>query len=100
MMTKTQCIYMLDGDNVLMTIVLPTWIRRNWNFGTTPSLLISNKFGSNNFKRNRGIPNLRHLLPNPKFMNTHFILNIPFILAQNFLSLQRQTHFEQQLFQT
>ena len=44
---------MLAGDNALMTIALPTWIRRNWNFGTTPSLLILNKFGSNDFERNK-----------------------------------------------
>src|SRR5204863_2780215 len=98
-MTETRCTHMLAGETALTTIALPIWIRRNWNFGTTPSLLISNKFGSNGFERNRGIPN-HHLLPNPKFMNTHFILNTPFVLAQNFLSLQRQTHFERQLFQT
>src|SRR5216110_3498434 len=80
-MIKTQCICMLDGDNALMTIALPTWIRRNWNFGTTPSLLISNKFGSNDFEKNRGIPNLQYLLPNPKYLNTHSILNTPIVLA-------------------
>src|SRR5436190_19090805 len=99
-MTETQCIHMLDGETALMTIALPIWIRKNWNFGTTPNLLISNKFGSNDFEKNRGIPNLHRLHPNPKFMNTHSILNTPFIPARNFLSLQRQTHFEQQLFQT
>src|SRR5213082_3509354 len=88
---------MLDGDNSLMTIASLTWIRRNWNFGTTLNLLILNKFGSNDFERNKGIPNIQHLLPNSKFMNTYFILNIPFILARNFLFLQRQIHSEQQL---
>ena len=73
-MTGTQCIRMLDRDNALTIIALPTWIRRNWNFGTTPSLSTSNKFGSNDFEKNRGIPNLQHLFPNSKFMNTHFIL--------------------------
>src|SRR5436305_10111561 len=91
-MTETRCIHMLAGETASTTIALPTWIRRNWNFGTTPSLLILNKFGSNDFERNKGIPNLQHLLPSPKFMNTHSIPNTPFVLARNFLSLQRQTH--------
>ena len=99
-MTETRCIHMLDGETALTTTASPIWIRKNWNSGTTPSLLTSNKFGSNDFERNRGIPNLHHLLPNPKFMSTYFVLNTPFVLARNFLSLQRQTHFEQQLFQT
>ena len=86
-MTETRCTHMLAGETALTTTASPIWIRRNWNFGTTPNLLILNKFGSNSFERNRGIPNLHHLLPNPKFMNTHFILNTPFILARNFLSL-------------
>src|SRR5436189_615248 len=71
-MTETQCIHMLAGETALTTTASPIWIKRNWNFGTTPSLLISNKFGSNSFERNRGIPNLHHLLSSPKFMNTHF----------------------------
>src|SRR5207248_7969173 len=99
-MTETRCTRMLAGETALTTTASLIWIRKSWNFGTTPNLLISNKFGSNDFERNRGIPNLRHLLPNPKFMNTHFILNTPFILARNFLSPQRQTHSEQQSFQT
>src|SRR5438046_6468100 len=99
-MTETRCIHMLDGETALTTIALPIWTRRNWNFGTTPSLLISNKFGSNDSERNRGIPNLHHLLPNLKFMNTHSVLNTLFILAQNFFSLQIQIHSEQQSFQT
>src|SRR5438034_11035209 len=44
---------MLTGGTALMTIASPIWIRKNWNFGTTPSLLILNKFGSNGFEKNR-----------------------------------------------
>src|SRR5438552_3798900 len=99
-MTETRCTRMLAGETASMTIASPIWIRRNWNFGTTPNLLISNKFGSNDSRKNRGIPNLQHLLPNPKFMNTYSILNTLFVLARNFLSLQKQIHFEQQLSQT
>ena len=72
---------MLDGDNVLTTIALLTWIKRNWNFGITSNLLISNKFGSNNSEKNRGIPNFQYLFPNPKYLNASSVPNIPFVLT-------------------